>query len=247
MKKTIQLFSSVEKLSAAFAKRISDDISRTPQKQFFSIAFSGGSTPRSIFKFIAENYADKINWSKVLVFWGDERCVPPDDEESNYKMAFENLLSYVTIPDLNIFRIQGEIDPHVAAKNYAEIVNKLLPHKKSIPQFDLFILGLGEDGHTASIFPDQITLFDSEKLFEIGHHPVSGQNRITATGKLINNAKHICFLVTGASKAEKVSQIIEKKESFQLLPASFIHPAEGELTWMLDELAGHKLNDEIIF
>jgi 6-phosphogluconolactonase len=246
MKKTIQIFASVEKLSEAFAKMISDDISKTPREQFFSIAFSGGSTPRSVFKFIAENYADKINWSKVLVFWGDERCVPPDDEESNYKMAFENLLSYVTIPDLNIFRIQGENNPYAEAKNYSEIVNKLLRHKNGIPQFDLFMLGLGEDGHTASIFPDQISILNSEKLFEPSQHPASKQNRITATGKLINNSKQVCFLVTGSSKAKKVSQIIEKKESDQLLPAAFIHPVEGEVIWMLDAPASLNLSDKTI-
>jgi 6-phosphogluconolactonase len=244
MKKTIQIFSSIEELSAAFAKRISGDITRTPKERFYSIALSGGSTPRAVFKFIAENYADKINWSRLLVFWGDERCVPTDDDESNYKMAFKSLLGYLTIPDLNIFRIQGENDPLVEANNYSEIVNKLLLHKNGIPQFDLFMLGLGEDGHTASIFPDQISLFGSDKLFEASQYPVSKQTRITATGKLINNSKQVCFLVTGESKAEKVAQIIEKKVGWQLLPASFIHPEEGTLIWMLDEHAGHKLIDK---
>jgi len=245
MKKIIQIFTSIDELSAAFAKRISDEILKTPKERFYSIALSGGSTPRAVFKFIAENYAEKINWSRLLVFWGDERCVPPDDDESNYKMAFESLLGYLTIPDLNIFRIQGENDPSVEAINYSEIVNKLLHHKNGIPQFDLFMLGLGEDGHTASIFPDQISLFDSVKLFEASRHPVSKQNRITATGKLINNSKQVCFLVTGESKAEKVAQIIEKKEGWELLPASLINPKEGELIWMLDEHSGRKLTDKI--
>jgi 6-phosphogluconolactonase len=246
MKKTIQIFENIETLSAAFAKRISEDISGTPDGQLYSIALSGGSTPRAVFKFIAENYRFKINWSKVLVFWGDERCVPPSSDESNYKMAYDSILEHIIIPDYNIYRIKGENDPSAEAKRYAELTDYLLPHQNNIPQFDLFMLGLGEDGHTASIFPDQISLFDSDKLFEASQHPVSKQTRITATGKLINNSKEVCFLVTGESKAEKVAQIIEKKEGWELLPASFINPKEGELIWMLDEHSGRKLTDKKI-
>jgi 6-phosphogluconolactonase len=242
MKKMIQIFPGIEELSADFAKRISKDISGTPDKQFYSIALSGGTTPRTVFSYMAEHYAESINWAKLLVFWGDERCVPPDHAESNYRMAFESLLSFVTIPDLNIFRIQGENDPLDESKNYSEIVNKLLLHKNGIPRFDLFMLGLGEDGHTASIFPDQINLVNSEKLFETSRHPVSRQNRITATAKLINNSKQVIFLVTGKSKAEIAAQVIEKKLGSELLPASFINPADGEVIWMLDEPAGEKLN-----
>jgi 6-phosphogluconolactonase len=242
MKKTIQIFPGIEEISAEFAKRISREIAATPDKRFYSIALSGGTTPRAVFSFIAEHYADSINWAKMLVFWGDERCVPPDHDESNYKMAFESLLGFTTLPDLNIFRIQGENDPLDESKNYSEIVNKLLQHKNGIPRFDLFMLGLGEDGHTASIFPDQINLVHSEKLFETSRHPVSGQNRITATAKLINNSKQVIFLVTGKGKAGIAAQVIEKKKGSERLPASFINPHEGELIWMLDEPAGHMVN-----
>ena len=241
MKNTIQIFPGIEELSADFAKRISREIAATPEKRFYSIALSGGSTPRAVFNYIAGHYAERINWDKMLVFWGDERCVPPDSDESNYKMAFDSLLGYTTLPDLNIFRIRGENDPAVEAENYAEIVNKLLFHHSGIPQFDLFMLGLGDDGHTASIFPDQISLIYSDRLFAVGKHPVSGQNRITATGKLINNAKQVVVLVTGESKAEIAARVIEKKSGYELLPASFINPTDGELIWMLDGAAGQKL------
>jgi 6-phosphogluconolactonase len=107
MKKTIQIFSGINDLADEFAKRISKEIAATSDKRFYSIALSGGSTPRAVFDYIAEHYADSLHWSRILVFWGDERCVPPDNKESNYKMAFESLLGYTTIPDLNIFRIQG--------------------------------------------------------------------------------------------------------------------------------------------
>lgn len=242
MKLSIRIFPGIEALAVEFAKSISYQIAATPEKQFYSIALSGGSTPRAVFEYLAVNYAERINWKKMLVFWGDERCVPPDHDDSNYKMAFDSLLGYTTLPDLNIFRIKGENDPAAEAKDYAAIVNKLLPHHKGIPQFDLFMLGMGEDGHTASIFPNQISLFDSDKLFEASRHPVTKQNRITATGKLINNAKQVCFLVTGNGKAEKVAQVIEKKKGWESLPASLIHPTDGELTWMLDEEAGQMLS-----
>jgi len=246
MEKTIQIFDNIETLSAGFAKRISEDISGTPDGQLYSIALSGGATPRAVFKFIAENYRFKINWSKVLVFWGDERCVPPSSDESNYKMATDSMLEHIIIPDYNIYRIKGENDPSAEAKRYSELIDYLLPHKNNIPQFDLFMLGLGEDGHTASIFPDQISLFDSDKLFEASRHPVTKQNRITATGKLINNSRQVCFLVTGEGKAEKIAQIIEKKEGWELLPASLIRPSKGELMWMLDFPAGQKLSNKRI-
>jgi 6-phosphogluconolactonase len=246
MKRTVLIFESIEKLSAEFAKRISIDISGTPVGQFYSIALSGGSTPQDIFKYISEHYPQKINWSEVLVFWGDERCVPPSDNESNYKMACESLLSHIKIPDQNIYRIRGENNPANEAKRYSEIVKNLLPSENSIPQFDLCMLGLGEDGHTASIFPDQVALFNSEKMFEASRHPVSKQNRITATGRLINNSKKVCLIVTGESKAEKVAQIIEKKKDWELLPASLIDPTAGELIWLLDKPAGQMLSDRNI-
>jgi 6-phosphogluconolactonase len=242
MKKKIQRFGTIKKLSAGFAERLAEDIALTPDGKFYSIALSGGSTPRTIFKFISENYGDKMDWTRVLIFWGDERCVPPESDESNYKMAFESLLKNIKIPEYNIYRIKGEDDPSSEAKRYSELVDYLLPHTNHIPQFDLCILGLGEDGHTASIFPNQLALLNSDRLFEASRHPVTGQNRITATGKLINNSGKVFFLITGESKAEKVAQIIEKREGWELLPASFINPEEGELTWMLDEPAGQKLS-----
>lgn len=244
MQETIHIFSSVEKLSDFFAGKISESISGIARDQFFYLALSGGSTPKVIFKTIAENYKEKIDWSKVMIFWGDERCVAPENNESNYKMAAESLFKKINIPESNIYRIEAEQDPALEAERYAEMVDLLLPHKINTPQFDMVMLGLGEDGHTASIFPDNIHLFNSEKLFEISEHPATKQKRITATGRLINNAKQVCFLVTGASKAERVAQILEKKIGWQNLPASLVNPTDGELVWMLDDLAGQMLIKE---
>jgi 6-phosphogluconolactonase len=245
MKKlTIQVFSSVEKLADFFARRISESITGIAGGRYFYLAISGGSTPKVIFKTIAENYKDKIDWSKVMIFWGDERCVAPSSDESNYKMAYESLLKNINVPESNIYRIKAEKDPAHEIERYTGIVNMLLPRYNNTPQFDLVMLGLGEDGHTASIFPDNIHLFNSEKLFEISQHRVTKQKRITVTGRLINNAKQVCILVTGASKAERVAQILQKKPGWENLPASLVTPENGELVWMLDDMAGQLLIKE---
>ncbi len=245
MNKSVRIFSTIEKLSLYFAERLSEYVSKTPADRFFSLVLSGGSTPKVVFEFIASNFKNKINWSKVIIFWGDERCVSPESGESNYKMASDSLLKHIQIPDANIFRIKGEDDPATEAKRYSEIASKLIPSVNGNPQFDLIMLGLGEDGHTASIFPNNIHLFDSEKLFEVSEHPDTKQKRITATGKIINNSKTVSFLATGKNKSEKVHQILEKKSKWKFYPTSLVEPKNGELIWLLDNLAAEQLNSGV--
>ena len=242
MNKSVRIFSTLEKLSLYFANTLSEYVSKTPEDHFFSLALSGGSTPKVVFEFIALNFKNKINWNKVIIFWGDERCVSPESDESNYKMASDSLLKRIPIPDANIFRIIGENDPVTEAIRYSEIVSKHIPSVNGNPQFDLIMLGLGEDGHTASIFPNNIHLFDSKNLFEVSEHPDTKQKRITATGKVINNSKAVSFLATGKNKPEKVYQILEKKSEWKFYPASLVDPKNGELIWLLDNLSAEQLN-----
>jgi len=237
----IKIFPSLDPLTGFLVSRISDQLAGKAPGQYYSIALSGGSTPKGIFKLIAEKHKETINWSRVAFFWGDERCVPPSDDESNYRMTYENLLMPLNIHELNFCRIIGENDPGSEATRYSDKVAALLPQVNNIPQFDLIMLGLGEDGHTASIFPYNIGLFNSDKLFKTSEHPVTKQIRITATGKLINNAREVCFLVTGSGKAGKVAQILQKKEGWEALPASRVDPAGGQVIWLLDEAAGSGL------
>lgn len=242
MKNKIKIYKDTDKLSQFFAQKIAREVSQMKADEFYTIALSGGSTPRKVFEYIALHFKTQIEWHKVLVFWSDERCVNPLSDESNYKMARESLLDKVPIPANNIFRVFGEADPYAESVRYSEIISKKVKAKNNIPQFDLMMLGLGEDGHTASIFLGSQHLFNSDKLCEVAVNPYSKQNRITVTGKIINNSRTVLFLVTGGSKAEKVAQIIERKEGWDKLPASMVNPSQGELIWLLDEKAAGKLS-----
>ncbi len=186
----------------------------------------------------------------MKIFFGDERCVPPDSEESNYKMANESLFKNISIPKENIFRIKGENDPIKETKRYEEVLKSNLLSLNGIPQFDLILLGLGEDGHTASIFPNQVNLFYSARLCEVAVHPQTKQKRITLTGKIINNAKHVVFLITGKNKANILSKIIDLNNSQGVYPASLVNPKNGKLTWFLDleasKMFDNKSNNGVI-
>ncbi len=211
-------------------------------KETFNVALSGGSTPKLIFDELASNFAHKIKWSKVNLFWGDERCVLPTDPESNFKMTLDHLISKIEIPRKNIHRIMGEHDPEKEAMRYARTLERHLPKIDGVPQFDLVILGMGDDGHTASIFPDQITLWDSKKLCITAVHPESGQKRITITGRIINNATEVHFLVTGENKNQKVKEIINREGDYKSYPASMVRPISGNLKWFLDAEAASRIN-----
>jgi 6-phosphogluconolactonase len=241
MSHSVRVFPTLEALAQSFAAILIKDLDRIEPDHFYTIALSGGTTPEFLFRYLSENYADRIDWEKLLVFWGDERCVPPENKDSNFRMAYENLLQNVPIPDANIFRIKGEDDPQTEARQYAELVTDNVPEFNEIPQFDLMLLGLGPDGHTASIFPDRVELFDSSQLFEAVVKPGTREKRITATGKLINNASKIYFIVTGKEKAGIVSEIIQKKSGSEHYPASRVDPGAGHVVWMVDTHAASLL------
>lgn len=206
-----------------------------------NVALSGGSTPKILFDLLAENHSETIDWSGIHFYWGDERCVPPTDSDSNYKMTADHLLSKIDFPEQNVHRVLGENDPAGEAIHYGEQIVANLTAANGLPQFDLVILGMGGDGHTASIFPHEIELLDSENTCEVATHPESGQKRITLTGNVINNAKEICFLVTGAGKTEKIDEIFHQTGDWKTYPASYIQPKGGKLTWFMDEAAAEKL------
>ena len=207
----------------------------------FNIALSGGNTPKLLFNLLAKEYVDSIPWHLIRLFWVDERCVPPTNIESNYGMTYENLLKNVPIHDANIFPIQGDIDPKTEAKHYQNILENQLPKRNNLPKFDLILLGMGDDGHTASIFPKNLNLLHSELFVDVAMHPVSNQLRVTLTGQIINQADDVVFLITGASKAEVLYQIIHRKPNFENYPASYIHAQSIPAQFYLDKAAAEKL------
>jgi 6-phosphogluconolactonase len=237
----IEIFDTVDVLAQYFAALLAQRILETPAGRDFSWVLSGGSTPGTVFSEIASSCRNTIDWSRVNVFWGDERCVDPCDSESNYKMAREKLLTHVPIPSSNIFRIHGEADPAAEAARYSDLFGRHVTPYHGVPQADLIMLGLGEDGHTASIFPSNIELFSSDNLFDVAEHPETAQKRITATGKVINQAKLVVILATGESKAARVDQVINRSEGWDTLPASRVSPENGELIWLLDNKAAARL------
>lgn len=228
------LFASNEAVAIAFADYL---VHLLKKQEEIHVALSGGSTPKVLFRILAEEYKDAIRWKNVHFWWGDERMVPPDHEDSNYRMTYETFLKHIHIPDGNIHRIMGENEPALERDRLAAEARNSIPYYQGRPRFDLIILGMGADGHTASIFPHEMQLLESDDLFAIATHPGSGQIRISLTGKVINNARRIAFLVTGESKAEKVREIFYQKGNYKDYPAAHIQPTEGDITWWLDDAA----------
>jgi 6-phosphogluconolactonase len=207
----------------------------------FCVALSGGSTPELLYSVLGDHFSKSVRWENIHFFWGDERCVLPDNPESNYGMARRTLLGKIIIPSSNIHRIRGEKDPYEEASRYSLEISEHIRKRDGLPVFDLVILGLGEDGHTASIFPSDSRLMHSERICEVASHPVSLQKRISLTGRIINNADRVTFLVTGRNKAEVVEKILNKSSSAQNFPAFSIVPVYGKLLWFLDKEAGSLL------
>jgi len=207
----------------------------------FHVALSGGNTPRAAFELLAaEPLRDELSWSEVFIYFGDERCVPPDDEQSNYLMARKTFMDAVRIPPGNIHRIRGEIDPGQAANEYATILRTDLGNA---PQFDLVMLGLGPDGHTASLFPGTPPETDEEALVRGVYARSQMMWRVTITPKVINLARSVVFAVEGADKAQILFTVCEGPLDPTQYPAQIVNPASGRLVWLVDELAAGMLKE----
>lgn len=237
----ILIFDSTDELAAFFAEKLADISQSCPDNAHASVALSGGSTPRAVFAYLSQQKNSHIMWDKIRFFWGDERCVAADHTESNYRMTKESLLNHIPVPVENIFRIQGEEDPLTEADRYSKLVVSHVPFLNNHPVFDLVMLGLGDDGHTASIFPPDMHLFDSPDLFVAVQNPYSGQHRITATGRVINHANNVFFIVSGKPKAEMVARILHKHKGYDKLPASKVMPEKNKPFWLLDQEAASLL------
>lgn len=241
MNQNITVFKDPQELADQVSDWLMDQIAKSTGSRF-DLVISGGSTPKMLFSELASKYADSILWQKTHFWWTDERMVAPFDPESNFGTAQKLLFSKIDIPEKNIHRIKGESDPLQEVENYSQNIIETLTIVNGWPAFDLIFLGMGDDGHTASIFPNQTELLVSNRLCEIAYHPVTNQIRITLTGGVINHASLICFVVTGAGKAERLSGIFSNDENSKQLPAALIKPVNGELVWFLDKQAAGYLS-----
>lgn len=219
--------------------RFTDEMFRFREKLY--IAISGGSTPNLFFDLLANEYPNALRWEKLHFFWVDERCVPHNHVESNYGNVYQRCFSKVTIPKENLHPVNGDENPIAETVRYTGEILSHVPCSNGFPVFDLVMLGMGEDGHTASIFPGQEQLLQTNSLVSVSQNPISGQKRITLTGKVLNNASEVVFVVTGHKKNSVLEQIFEKNPSSNLYPASHIAPVNGRLSWYIDkEAAGNR-------
>jgi 6-phosphogluconolactonase len=242
----IEIQPDLPALSRAAADRIVQAACRSGDR--FSMALSGGSTPRETYALLATDpYRAAIDWSRVHIFWGDERCVPPDDPRSNYRMAHQALLAHVPIPAENVHRMAGELDPSQAAATYSRELQVYFgaAHVDAppAPQFDLILLGLGDDAHTASLFPATPALDEARRWVVPNWVPQLEMWRLTLTPPVLNAARHILFLVAGNSKAQPLANVLQGGHRPHEWPAQLVRPHSGQLTWLVDRPAAALLAD----
>lgn len=244
----IQIVANLDELSRRVAEEF---ISRTREaiqaKGFFTGVLSGGSTPKALYTLLANNrYLDQVSWSKIHVFWGDERCVPSTHPESNFRMASDSLLSKVPIPKENIHRMPAEQEDHDrAAQEYEHMLKTFFRLKTGeYPRFDLVLLGMGDDGHTASLFPGTAALKETKRLVVANYIEKLHTYRLTLTAPVINYASNIMFLISGEPKASILKEVVEGAYEPSRLPTQLIQPVEGRLIFLVDRTAASKLAKE---
>jgi 6-phosphogluconolactonase len=242
MKPRIRIFKDGEGLSRAAAEFFVEHAAQSiAERDQFLVALNGGNTPNRLFQLLATDFRENVDWRKVHVFWGDERCVPPDDPGSSYGQARRALLSHVPIPDANIYRIKGELDPVEASKDYSLLLQEFIPAPRKWPRFDLVFLGMGEDGHTASLFPGSPVNVLEPTVPVTAHYQDRPANRVTLTPVVFNSARLAVFMATGEKKAQTFAEVLSDRYNPELYPAQRIHPEDGKLIWLVDEAAASKL------
>ena len=235
------VYETPEELEAAAAR---DFVARAEraidERGRFAVSLAGGSTPRDTYEALAQDYAERLDWSRVHVFFGDERTVPPQHEDSNYRMARETLLAHIRVG--SVHRMRCELPPGEAALNYEEQLREFFGPGEKLPRFDLILLGLGEDGHTASLFPETAALDVNDRWVVANPVLKLETARLTLTIPVINAARAVIFLVAGEEKAEALREVIEGAADPRAYPAKFIQP-EGELAWMVDRAAASLIRE----
>ena len=242
----IRIFKDLEALSHEAANLFIEQAAKAIQERGrFLVALNGGSTPNRLFQLLATEYSNKVDWNKVHVFWGDERCVPPDDPGSSYGQARGALLVHVPVPKTNIHRVIGEHEPAEASEEYAVTLKEFAEAPFEFPRFDLVYLGMGEDGHTASLFPGSPVEVTEPTLPVTAQYQDRPSNRVTITQLVFNQAHMVTFMTTGEKKAKTLAEVLSDRYNPERLPAQRIEPKNGQLIWLVDEDAASKLQKEI--
>ncbi len=239
----IRIYKDAEALSAEAAEEFIRCATQSiAARGRFAVALAGGETPRSLYSLLASpDKRDRVDWARTHVFWGDERCVSPTSEDSNYRMAHDALLSKVSTPPQNIHRIEAErADVDTAARDYETQLQTFFGLTEGdAPRFDLILLGMGRDGHTASLFPGSDALEERHRLAVATQNAEQQMRRITLTLPVLNNARGCVFLVSGKDKAETLREVLQPQtvNSAATLPAQLVKPERGRLLWLVDEAA----------
>lgn len=241
----IRILTTPQELSEAAAGEVVRDATEAVKARGrFTIALSGGSTPKNLFNLLATNARNALPWDRMYFFWGDERHVPPTDQDSNYRMAEEVMLSKVPVPPGNVFRMAAE-NPDAArvAEDYEKTLRKFFQLAPGdTPQFDLILLGMGPDGHTASLFPGTAALQEKSRLVVSNWVEKLKTNRLSFTLPVLNAARCVAFLVSGTDKAPALKTVLEENASAEQYPAKLVNPSAGRLIWFLDRAAASSLS-----
>lgn len=238
-----QIFKDIHELSVSAAHAFIEIANRSiAEKGRFLVALSGGNTPMRLYELLGnEALRARVDWSRVHFFWGDERCVPVDDAENCYGQAKKVFLNKLDLPTENIHRIESELNPAEAAAHYAQTLQQFAEDPLTWPRFDLVLLGMGDDGHTASLFPGSPVEVDSPTLAVTAHYQDRPARRVTLTQNVFNDARNIFFLVSGASKAVAFLNVMKGEYRPEQLPAQRIDPHDGLLYWFVDAAAASLL------
>lgn len=246
MKPELRIFKDLESLSReAAAIFIEQAAMSITERGRFLVALNGGGTPNRLFRLLATEYRKKVDWNKVHFFWGDERCVPPEDAGGNYGQAKEALLDHVPILEGNIHRVKGELDPASAAQDYAQILKSFAGDDLEFPRFDLAYLGMGEDGHTASLFPGSTVHATDTVIPVTANYQDRPANRVTLTQAVFNEARMVVFMAAGEKKANTLAKVLSGRYNPKQYPAQRIKSKNGILIWLVDEAAAGELPQEL--
>jgi 6-phosphogluconolactonase len=242
MKPEIRIFKNIEVLSRDAAEIFAQQAARSIRERGqFLVALNGGSTPARLFQLLASEYRDRVEWSNTHIFWGDERLVSADDPESSYGQARKLFLSHVPIPDNNIHPVNGALEPSKAVDDYAGTLKRFAAAPLEFPSFDLVYLGMGEDGHTASLFPGSPLDVTDPVIGVTAQYQNRPAQRVTLTPPVFNRARVIAFMATGEKKASTLAEVLSGRYQPELLPAQRIEPKDGKVIWLIDDEAASKL------